>query len=348
MKLKPFVMPEKPEVEPDSSSDTYARFTVAPLERGWGHTVGTALRRALLSSVQGATVTEVRIDGVAHEFMTIDDVVEDVSEVVLNIKKLRLRLWSETPKLCYLHAKGRREFFARDLTVPPEIVVATPDQKILTISDSKRAVNVEMLVENGRGYVKAERIKKNRTAPESTIFLDAFFSPVKKVNYWVETMRVLDRTDFERLVLEVWTDGTVRPDEALIQSSTIMKNHMAVLVPQEKEPEFIEEEKLYRDRDRLGELLSMSIEELELSNRALNCLMKGRSKRTGERIAIQTVADLVQRTEKDMLDIENFGRKSLEELKKVLEDLSLTMGMDISGIPISERPKEKEAEEEKE
>uniref|UniRef100_A0A7C4CEJ6 DNA-directed RNA polymerase subunit alpha n=1 Tax=candidate division WOR-3 bacterium TaxID=2052148 RepID=A0A7C4CEJ6_UNCW3 len=339
MKLKPFVMPEGLAVDQETASDSYARFTIAPLERGWGPTIGNALRRALLSSVQGAAVVEVRVDGVSHEFMAIDDVVEDMPEIILNIKRLRLRLWSETPRSCHLHAKGKREFYARDLTVPPEIVVVNPDQRILTVSDSRRSVNIEMVVENGRGYVKAERLKKNRTAPEGTVFLDAFFSPVKRVNYWVETMRVQDRTDFERVVLEVWTDGTVRPDEALIQASTILRNHMAVLVPQEKEPEFIEEEKLLRDRDRVAELLAMDIEELELSNRALNCLRKGRSKRTGERVALRTVADLVQRTEKDMLDIENFGRKSLEELKKVLEDVGLTLGMDISGIPVAEQLK---------
>jgi DNA-directed RNA polymerase subunit alpha len=201
-----------------------------------------------------------------------------------------------------------------------------------------------MLVENGRGYVKAERLKKNRTAPETTIFMDAFFSPVKRVNFWVEAMRVLDRTDFERLVVEVWTDGTVRPDEAMIQSGTILKNHMAVMVPAEKEPEFIAEEKLYQDRDKLVELLNQSIEELELSNRALNCLMKGRSKTSGDRISIQTIGDLVQRNEKDMLDIENFGRKSLEELKKVLEDVGLSLGMDVSSLPIVERDPDKEKE----
>jgi len=308
--------------------------------------MGNSLRRALLSSVQGAAITELRIDGVAHEFQTIDDVVEDVPEIVLNLKKLRVRLWSETPKLCHLRAQGKRVFAARDLTVPPEIVIANPDQTILTISESKKAVDVEMLVENGRGYVRAEKLKKNRTAPETTVFLDAFFSPVKRVNYWVEPMRVLDRTDFERLVLEIWTDGTVRPDEAMIQAGTILKNHMAVMVPAEKEPEFIEEEKLYQDRDKLVELLSQNIEELELSNRALNCLMKGRSKHTGERISIRTIGDLVQRTEKDMLDIENFGRKSLEELKKVLEDVGLSLGMDVSGLPLVEH--EPEADEEKE
>jgi DNA-directed RNA polymerase subunit alpha len=344
MKLKPFVLPEKIELDTTTATDAFGRFTLAPLEKGWGATMGNSLRRALLSSVQGAAITEVRIEGVAHEFETIDDVVEDVSEIVLNLKKLRTRLWSETPRMCYLHASGKREFAARDLQVPPEVVIANPDQKILTISDARRSVHVEMLIENGRGYVKAERIKKNRTAPETTVFLDAFFSPVKRVNYWVESMRVLDRTDFERLVLEVWTDGTVRPDEAMIQSGTILKNHMAVLVPAEKEPEFIEEEKLYRDRDKLVELLNQNVEELELSNRALNCLVKGRSKRTGERISLKTIADLVMKTEKDMLDIENFGRKSLEELKKVLEDVGLSLGMDLAGLPIQEREPEPEKE----
>ncbi|MEO0081286.1 MAG: DNA-directed RNA polymerase subunit alpha [candidate division WOR-3 bacterium] len=332
MKLKRFVLPEKLEFETETATESYTKFIVAPLEKGWGVTIGNCLRRALLSAVQGAAVTQVRIDGVPHEFSTIDDVVEDVPEIILNIKKLRMRLWSETPRTCTLSAKGKREFTAKDLTLPPEIVIANPDQKILTISDKNRTVHIEMLVENGRGYVTADRLKKNQPAPEGTIFLDAFFSPVKKVNYWVESMRVLDRTDFEKVLLEVWTDGSVRPDEALIQSATILKNHMGALVPSEKEPEFIEEEKLYRDRDRLIEVLGMDIEELELSNRALNCLKKGRSKRTGERISIQTVGDLVQRTEKDMLDIENFGRKSLEELKKVLEDMGLTFGMDTTGF----------------
>lgn len=334
MKLKPFITPERLEVDSETLTNSYGKFIIAPLERGWGVTIGNSLRRALLSSVQGAAVVEVRIDGVAHEFTTIEDVIEDVPEIILNIKKLRFRLWSETPRSCFLHAQGKREFCGRDLTVPPELAIANPEQKILTITDSRRTVNIEMVVENGRGYIKAEKLKKGRAVPEGTIFLDAFFSPVKKVNYWVENMRVQDRTDFERVLLEVWTDGTVSPEEALIQSATILKNHMEVLVPQEKEPEFIEEEKVYMERDRLSELLAMDIEELELSNRALNCLKRGRSKRTGERVSIQTVADLVRHTEKDMLDIENFGRKSLEELKKVLEDLGLTLGMDITGIPI--------------
>ncbi|MEN9980083.1 MAG: DNA-directed RNA polymerase subunit alpha [candidate division WOR-3 bacterium] len=345
MRLKPFIMPEKYELEAATASDSYGKFIIAPLERGWGTTIGNALRRALLSSVQGAAVVEVRIDGVSHEFTTIDDVVEDVPEIILNIKKLRFRLWSETPKLCHLYAKGKREYYARDMTVPPELVVANPDQKILTIADSRKSLTIEMMVENGRGYVRAERLKRGRTAPEGTIFLDAFFSPVKRVNYWVESMRVGDRTDFERVICEVWTDATVTPEEALIQSATILRNHMAALIPQEKEPEFIQEEKVLKDQDRLAELLGMDIDELELSNRALNCLKRGRSKRTGERISIQTVADLVQKSEREIMEIENFGRKSLEELKKVLEDLGLTLGMDISGIPVRTPTGENEEKE---
>lgn len=331
MKLKRFVIPERLEFDADSATESYTKFIIAPLEKGWGTTIGNALRRALLSSVQGAAVTQVRIEDVPHEFSAIDGVVEDGPQLILNIKKLRMRLWSEMPKTCSLHAKGKREFTAKDLTVPPEIIIANPDEKILTISEKGRSLNIDLVVENGRGYVPAERLKKNQNAPQGTVFLDAFFSPVKRVNYWVESMRVLDRTDFEKVLLEVWTDGTVRPDEALIQSATILKNHMTVFIPTEKEPEFIEEEKLHRDRDRLLEMIAMDIEELELSNRALNCLKKGRSKRSGEKISIQTVGDLVQRTEKEMLDIENFGRKSLEELKKVLEDMGLTFGMDVIG-----------------
>ncbi|MEO0093719.1 MAG: DNA-directed RNA polymerase subunit alpha [candidate division WOR-3 bacterium] len=332
MKLKPFVLPEKVEIENETATDTYTKFIIAPLEKGWGHTIGNSLRRSLLSSIQGAAVTQVRIDGVLHEFSTIPDVLEDVPQIIMNIKKIRMALLSETPKFCYLNVKGKGTFTAKDMTVPPEITIANPDQPILTITDAKRSVNIEMKVENGRGYVPAERLKRGQNVPVGTIFLDAFFSPVKKVTYSVENTRVADRADFEKVVLEVWTDGSVRPDEALIQSATIIKNHMAILIPAEKEPEFRPEEKFDKEKERLRELLMMDIDELELSNRALNCLKKGRSKRTGERIAIKKVADLVRRTEKEMLNIENFGKKSLDELKKVLEGMGLSFGIDVDSI----------------
>ncbi len=332
MKLKPFVLPEKVEIETETVSDTYTKFFITPFEKGWGHTIGNSIRRGLLSSIQGAAITQVRIDGVLHEFSTIPDVYEDVPQLIMNIKKIQMALLSETPKLCYLNVKGKGAFTAKDMTVPPEISIANPDQHILTITDAKRSVNIEMKVENGRGFVPAERLKRGQNPPVGTIFLDAFFSPVRKVTYTVENTRVLDRADFEKIILEVWTNGSIKADEALIQTATIIKNHMGVIIPTEKEPEFIPEEKFDKERERQRELLQMDIEELELSNRALNCLKKGRSKRTGERISIKKVADLVRRTEKEMLNIENFGRKSLDELKKVLEGIGLSFGMDVDSI----------------
>lgn len=332
MKLKPFVLPEKVEIETETVSATYTKFFITPLEKGWGHTIGNSIRRGLLSSIQGAAITQVRIDEVLHEFSTIPDVYEDVPQLIMNIKKIQMALLSETPKLCYLNVKGKGSFTAKDMTVPPEISIANPDQHILTITDAKRSVNIEMKVENGRGFVPAERLKRGQNPPIGTIFLDAFFSPVRKVTYTVESTRVLDRADFEKIILEVWTNGSIKADEALIQTATIIKNHMGVIIPSEKEPEFIPEEKFDKERERQRELLQMDIEELELSNRALNCLKKGRSKRTGERISIKKVADLVHRTEKEMLNIENFGRKSLDELKKVLEGIGLSFGMDVDSI----------------
>ncbi len=332
MKLTPILLPESAILDKETASNTYGKFTITPLEKGWGHTIGNALRRALLSSIQGAAVTQVRIDNVLHEFSTIPGVVEDVAQIILNIKKIHLRLNSETPKLCYLHAKGINEYKAKHLTVPPEIIIANPEQPILNITDPNQSVHIELRVENGRGYVPAERLKKLSNYPEGTIFLDAFFSPVKKVNFWVENTRVADRADYEKIILEIWTDGTVFPEECFIQSATILKNHLVNLIPTEKEPEFITAERYDKERQRLIDLLKMDIEELELSNRALNCLRKGRSKKTKEKVNIVTVADLVSRTEREMLDIENFGRKSLEEVRKILEAHGLSFGMDVAEI----------------
>ncbi|MEO0083073.1 MAG: DNA-directed RNA polymerase subunit alpha [candidate division WOR-3 bacterium] len=332
MKLTPILLPEGFVVDKESLTNEYGRFIISPLEKGWGQTIGNSLRRALLSSIQGAAITQVRIDKVLHEFSTIPGVLEDVPQIILNIKKIRLRLNSESPKNCYLHAKGIDEFKARHLTIPPEITIANPDQPILTITEATRSVNIEMRVENGRGYLPAERAEKKSGFPEGTIFLDAFFSPVKKVNFTVENTRVAERADYEKVILEIWTDGTVLPEECLIQGATILKNHMNALIPTEKEPEFFAAERYDRERQRLQELLSMDINELELSNRALNCLRNGRSKQTGEKINIVTVGDLVSRTEREMLDIENFGRKTLEEVRKILEARGLSFGMDVDAI----------------
>ncbi len=342
MKLKPFTLPTKTEIE-EKKGDYFARFIIYPFEKGWGHTIGNALRRALLSSVQGAAITQVRIDGVSHEFSTIPDVLEDVPQIILNIKKIRLRLDSETPRYCYLHARGKNVFRTRDMTIPPEITIANPDQEILTITDENQRVDIEMKVENGRGYVPQEQLKKKEpNVPIGTIFLDAFFSPVKRVIFRVENIRVADRADFEKLILEIETDSSVRPDEAFIQASAIIKNHMESMIPPEQFPEFETQERYDREKERLKEILSKDISELELSNRALNCLKKGRFKSTHEKVQVNTIGDLVQLTERQILDIENLGSKTLEELKRVLENWGISLGMkldEISEKPPTEREK---------
>ncbi|MEO0096841.1 MAG: DNA-directed RNA polymerase subunit alpha [candidate division WOR-3 bacterium] len=342
--LKHFIILEKVEVEKETQTDSYTKFFIEPLERGWGHTIGTALRRSLLSSVQGAAITQVKIDGVAHEFSSIPDVLEDVPQIILNLKKVRLRLNSEVPKTCYLYTEKEGEYKAKDLQVPPEVIIANPEQPILTLTADKK-LKMEMRVENGRGYVPAEKLRKvTEEVPIGTIFLDAFFSPVKKVNYQVETMQYLERTDLERIILEIWTDGTVAPEEALIQAANILRNSFEHLIPKETALKFLPEERPDREKERLREILVRDVEDLELSNRAINCLKNGRYK-DGGKVNVRTIGDLVQLTEKEILNIENFGKKSLEELKNTLEKWGLSLGMDVSDI-LKDIKKEDETQKE--
>ncbi len=327
MKLKPFILPEKIEVE-ERKENCYARFSIAPFEKGWGHTIANALRRALYSSVQGAAITQVRIHGVSHEFSTIPDVLEDVPQIILNLKKIRLALFSETPKTCYLYARGKGVFKAKDMTIPPEVLIATPEREILTITDEKGEVTIEMKVENGRGFVPLERLKKKESSvPIGTIFLDGSFSPVRRVGFTVENTRVLDRGDLEKIILEVETDGTLSPEEALIQAAALIRNHMEAIIPVEKYPQFEAAEKFDREKERLKEILAKDISELELSARATNCLKKGRFKSTHEKVNVNTIGDLVRLTEKSILDVENLGQRTLAELKRALEGLGLSLGM---------------------
>lgn len=329
--LKHFVILEKVEIEKETQTDSYTKFFIQPLERGWGHTIGTALRRSLLSSVQGAAITQVKIEGVMHEFSTIPDVLEDVSQIILNLKKIRLRLNSEVPKTCYLYTDKEGEYKAKDLQIPPEVVIANPEQLILTLTADKK-LKMEMRVENGRGYVPAEKLRKlSEEVPIGTIFLDAFFSPVKKVNYQVETMQYLERTDLERIILEIWTDGTVTPHEALIQAANILKSSFERLIPKGTTLEFLPEERPDQEKERLKEVLVRDVEDLELSNRAINCLKNGRYK-DGGKVNVKTIGDLVRLTEKDLLNIENFGKKSLEEVKNALARWELSLGMAVDEI----------------
>jgi len=313
-------MPDK--VVPEVEEDRYGKFLITPLERGWGTTIGNSLRRSLLSVIQGSAIVQVRIENVLHEFSTIPGVLEEVPLIILNLKKTRVKLLAPEPRTLYLHAKGKGEHFARDIEQNPEVEILTPDQHLFTITDSKTTVNMEMVVDSGRGYVPAEQIKVPE-AMTGTIFLDALFSPVLKVNFTVENTRVEQRTDYDQLHLEVWTDGSISPREAVIQASTILSKHIEKFIELGTPPEVKAVEQVDEETLKLRDIFSRPIDELEISVRAAHCLRDEN---------IKTIGELVSRTEREMLEIKNFGRKSLEELRKVLEDVGLQFGMDVERI----------------
>jgi len=324
MKLKPYQMPKGVEIE--SASENYGKFIIAPLERGFGYTLGNSLRRVLLSSIQGAAVTSVRIDGVHHEFSTIPGVLEDVPEIILNLKRLRLKLHSDSKKILFLKANKKGEVRARDIQTDPDVEIVNPDLHIASLSTEAK-VEMELTVEAGRGYVPSEQLKE-RERPVGTVYLDALFSPVTKVNFQVENIRVGQRTDYDKIALEIWTDGSIHPRDALSHGAKILRDHMNLLIAFEKEPEILEE-KEDREFERIRKLLFTRVDELELSVRASNCL---------ETAKIQTIGDLVQKSEKDMLEYRNFGKKSLQELKDILGKMGLQFGMDVK--PYQEKKKE--------
>jgi len=312
-------MPERIEVEEATYSSTYGKFIVQPLERGFGVTIGNALRRVLLSSIPGAAITMIRIDGVLHEFSTIPGVVEDVSEIILNLKGVRVKLLSKKPEKIRLHLKGPMEFTAGEIQKGhTELEVLNPDHHIATLNEDAD-FSMELRVTRGRGYVPAEE-NKLPDQPIGTIPIDAIFTPIKKVTYRVEDTRVGHRTDYEKLILEVTTDGSITPDDALTYASKILRDHIQLFI--NFEPEVEEEIRPDVDEEalRIKKLLKMSVDELELSVRAHNCLKAAN---------ITTIGDLVRRDEQEMLKFRNFGRKSLMELKKILEGLGLHFGMDV-------------------
>jgi DNA-directed RNA polymerase subunit alpha len=321
MKWKSLMMPKGIQVEKDDSDQNYGTIVVEPLERGWGHTIGNSLRRILLSSLQGAAVTSVRIDGVMHEYSTIDGVVEDVSDIILNIKQIRMKLVADTDTTLNLEVSGEGEVKASDIENNPDVVILNPDQHIATInSDAK--LKIEMHVSDGRGYVAAEA---NRTedAPVGTIPIDSLFSPVEKVNYTVENTRVGQRTDLDKIVFEIWTDGSLSIEDAIGYASKLLYDHLDVLINIEGEFEPVQEMVHDEKTERLRQLLKMRVDELELSVRSNNCLRAAN---------IHSLADLVRNQESDMLKYKNFGRKSLIELNQVLSNLGLTFGMDVDRI----------------
>ncbi|MEW6686822.1 MAG: DNA-directed RNA polymerase subunit alpha [Candidatus Edwardsbacteria bacterium] len=319
MRWKSFQMPKGVEIDKTTFSEQYGKFVIEPLERGFGLTLGNALRRTLFSAIQGAAIVGVKIEGIQHEFSTIPGVVEDVTEIILNLKELRLKLHSEHAKTLHFKRQKKGEIKGIDLAIDPEVEILTPELHIATLSD-EGSLDMEIYLDHGRGYVPAEVLRKPH-APIGYIAIDGIFSPVVKANFQVENCRVGEKTDYERLVLEVWTNKSIKPDEALTQGAKILKDHLAFFLNFEEVHRPEVEETPDQEAARMRELLYKPIGELELSVRANNCF---------KREKIKTLGDLVQRTEKEMLACRNFGRKSLGELTEILKGMGLSFGMDVS------------------
>lgn len=312
---KGFIKPKGIEWDKKTLSPTYGKFIAQPLERGYGITIGNSLRRILLSSLTGAAATSIKIQGVEHEFSTIPGVVEDVTQIILNLKQLLLKLPKAKPQTLYLKAKGSGEIKASHITKDADVEILNPDLHIATLNE-KGELNMEIEVNVGRGYVTAERHKKEDN-PIGTIPIDSIFTPIKKVSYRVENTRVGKITDYDRLILEVWTDGSVRPDDALAFAAKILKSHLDLFItfPEPKEEE---EHEAKEERKGMDEVLNKSIEELELSVRSANCLKEGR---------IKTIGQLAKKSEEELLKMRNFGKKSLVEIKEILKSYGLSLGM---------------------
>ena len=310
---------EKPKIEiaEISEDNRYGRVICEPLERGYGTTFGNSLRRMLLSSLEGAAITSIRIDGVLHEFSTIPGVRDDVTNIVLNLKELCLKMTGNEPRIIRIDVEGEKEVTAADIICDADIEILNPDLHIATVNEDGK-LKIEMTVERGRGYVPADKNKK----PDDTIGvipIDSIFSPVKRVNYTVQDTRVGNVTDYDRLILEVWTDGSLRPEEAVSKAAGILVMHLKLFQNMDGLPEEEEEEEATfpeEEEDDSSKVLDMTIEDLDLSVRSFNCL---------KRANINTVADLAEKTEDDMMKVRNLGRKSLEEVKKKLEELGLTL-----------------------
>jgi DNA-directed RNA polymerase subunit alpha len=313
-------------VEQDSLTDSYGKFVAEPLERGFGITLGNALRRVLLSSLQGAAITSVKIEGVEHEFMTIPEVAEDVTDIILNLKEVLLRIESNEVKTLRIEAEGPREVKAGDIIVDSQVTVRNTGQHLFTISEGGR-VRMELTARRGRGYVPAER-NKVAGQPIGTIPIDSLFSPIRKVNYQVTNARVGQQTDYDRLSLEVWTDGSVAPNDAVAYAAKIIKEQLSIFINFDETEEPAEEVKPVEEA-KLNENLFRSVDELELSVRSANCLQNAN---------IKTIGDLVQKTEAEMLKTKNFGRKSLKEIKEILAEMGLSLGMKLENWPPKNAP----------
>ncbi|MBI3877248.1 MAG: DNA-directed RNA polymerase subunit alpha [Verrucomicrobia bacterium] len=317
VRLSPFEKPKRLAAD-EANTETYGKFIAEPFETGYGHTIGNSLRRVLLSSLEGAAITSCKIEGAQHEFAIVDGVVEDVTEIVLNLKKIKFKAATHDAQTLYLLVNKEGAVTAGDIELNQNIEIVNPDQIICTL-DKKKKFSIELEVKKGRGFCPADENKKLDQAI-GVIAIDALFSPVTRVRYGVEAARVGQRTDYDRLVIEIWTDGRITPPDALTQSSAILSHHLDVFVGYDKNAIEFEEvaDKQDEEKNKLKKLLNMSVNEIELSVRAANCLNNAN---------ITTVGQLAMKTEQEMLKYRNFGKKSLNEIKEKLSALGLTLGM---------------------
>ena len=318
---KELIRPKRLEAEKETLTPSYGKFTAEPFERGFGITIGNSLRRILLSSLQGAAIASVKIDGVLHEFSTIPGVKEDATEILLNLKEIRLKLHTDGPKTIRVKAEGPKVVKAGDILTGEAVEILNPDLLIATLSRDAK-LSMEMMVKMGKGYVPAER-NKEEDQPIGTIPIDAIFSPIRKVNYTVTNARVGQITDYDKLTIEVWTDGSLNPEEAVAHAAKILKEQLSIFITFEEEEE-VEGVKEAEDSEVLNENLYRSVDELELSVRSANCLKHAN---------IKLIGDLVQKTEAEILATKNFGRKSLNEIKELLTDMGLSLGMKLDNWP---------------
>jgi DNA-directed RNA polymerase subunit alpha len=320
IKWRDFQLPKRLECDESTYTNTYGKFSAAPFERGYGVTLGNGLRRVLLSAIEGSAVTAVKIAGVQHEFSAIPGLLEDVAEMVLNIKSLVLNSHSKIPKTIVIKKDRKGAISAKDIDADDTIEIVNPDLHIATLTKDVK-FHVELEVARGRGYVPAESNKKEDTAI-GVIPVDSLFSPVKKVNFSVENTRVGQRTDYDKLNIEIWTNGAITPKDALLYASNILQRHLDIFVNFGQLPEDAEEEELEMSKEEVAlyEKLRLPISELELSVRSSNCLREAN---------IKMIADLVKKTEDEMLSFKNFGKKSLTEIKELLAGMGLTLGMQV-------------------
>ncbi len=320
--VKPVVL----ETEKGSGEDNVGRFVAEPLERGYGNTLGSSLRRVVLSSLRGAAFTAVRVEGVFHEFSTIPGVLEDVTDIILNLKEVIIQMDSEEPvHLTYRHSGSATEFKAGDLESTSGVKIINPDLHIATLNEEAN-LDMEVIARVGRGYVPAERNAEEMQLGPQFIPMDSVFSPIRRCTFTVEKARVGDLTDYDKLILELQTDGTIAPVDAVAHAAKILKDNLQIFINFEDEEEFVPVPEVDERRQKLIENLRRSVEELELSVRSYNCLKNAR---------IRSLADLVQRSEGEMLKTRNFGRKSLNEIRDILNGMGLTFGMDFSQLKIN-------------